>query len=90
MHEASIAHRLLAPTEIEAEQFSPYAAVRQRLWAKKVHLPLEENVLASIRLSSATGLPYGGDGWVRSLGKKLHLDLVIRPRGRPRKTEANK
>ena len=71
------------------EQLSPYAAVRQRLWAKKLHLPLEEQVLASIRLSSATGLPYGGDDWVRSLGKKLHLDLVIRPRGRPRKSDTN-
>ena len=72
------------------EQLSPYAAVRQRLWAKKVHLPLEEHTLAAIRRSSATGLPYGGDGWVRSLAKKLDLDLVIRPRGRPPKTERDR
>jgi putative transposase len=69
------------------EQLSPYAVVRRRLWAKKVHLPLEEPTLAAIRRSSATGLPYGADGWVQSLSKKLHLDLTIRPRGRPRKTE---
>ncbi len=70
------------------EQLSPYAAVRQRLWAKKVHLPLEEHTLAAVRRSSATGLPYGDDRWVQSLAKKL--DLAIRPRGRPRKAETDK
>ncbi len=53
-------------------------AVRQRLWAKKVHLPLEEHTLAAVRRSSATGLPYGDDRWVQSLAKKLGLDLAIR------------
>jgi putative transposase len=70
------------------EQLSPYAAVRQRLWAKKVHLPLEEHTLAAVRRSSTTGLPYGDDRWVQSLAKKL--DLAIRPRGRPRKAETDK
>ena len=60
------------------DQLSPYAAVRQRLWAKKVHRPIEEQTLAAIRRSSATGLPYGGDGWVQSLARKLNLDLTIR------------
>ncbi|HWB08224.1 MAG TPA: transposase [Pirellulales bacterium] len=72
------------------ERLSPYAAVRQRLWAKKVHLPLEEPTLAAIRRSSATGLPYGGQRWVESLAKKLDLDLTIRPRGRPRKSDVDK
>jgi hypothetical protein len=36
-------------------------------------------------------LPYGSDTWVNRLAKKLDLDMVIRPRGRPRKEEqANK
>jgi putative transposase len=72
------------------EQLSPYAVVRRRLWGKKVHLPSEEPTLAAIRRSSATGLPYGADRWVQSLSKKLHLDLTIRPRGRPRKAEKDK
>jgi hypothetical protein len=33
------------------EQLSPYAAVRQRLGAQKVHLPLEEHTLAAVRRS---------------------------------------
>ena len=72
------------------EQLSPYAAVRQRRWAKQVHLPLEGHTLAAIRRSSATGLPYGADRWVQSLGNQLDLDLVIRPRGRPRKRDRDK
>ena len=48
---------------------------------------MEEQTLAAIRRSSATGLPYGEDTWVERLAKKLDLDLAIRPRGRPRKTE---
>ncbi|MGH9447857.1 MAG: transposase [Terriglobia bacterium] len=88
-HGLGEADELLDPL-ITYEQLSPYAAVRQRLWEKKVHLPIEERVLAAIRRSSATGLPYGGDDWVKSLAKKLNLDLTIRPRGRPRKAESDK
>jgi hypothetical protein len=47
----------------------------------------EDQTLAAIRRSSATGLPYGDDRWVDRLARKLGLDLTIRPRGRPRKKE---
>lgn len=68
------------------EQLSPLAKTRQRKWAEKVHTPLDEARMAAIRRSSATGLPYGETEWVKRLAKRLDLDLVIRPRGRPRKT----
>ena len=72
------------------EQLSPYAAVRRRVWERKVHLPIEEQRLAAIRRSSATGLPYGDENCVQELAKRLNLDLTIRPRGRPRKAEPGK
>lgn len=72
---------------ITYEQLSPYAAVRERKWAEKVHQPLPESTLASIRRSNATGLPYGSPQWVGRLAQKLDLDLTIRPRGRPRKSD---
>jgi putative transposase len=59
--------------------------VRQRLWAEKVHRPLEEDALVRIRRSTESGLPYGDAAWVRRLANKLDLDLTIRPRGRPRR-----
>jgi len=69
------------------ESLGPYPKVRQRRWAEKVHRPLEEATLVRLRRSSETGLPYGDERWVERLAEKLGLDLTIRPRGRPRKTE---
>jgi putative transposase len=71
---------------ISYDQLSPSPAIRQRKWAEKVHRPLEEKTLVSIRHSNDSGLPYGDSAWIQRLAKKLHLDLTIRPRGRPRKT----
>lgn len=70
---------------ITYDQLSPYGKTRQRKWAEQVHVPLEEGVLAQIRRSNRTGLPYGNDRWVKRLAQKLDLDLTVRPRGRPRK-----
>ena len=67
------------------EELSPYAQVRQRKWAEKVHLPMDERTKLAIRRSVETGLPYGSEAWVRRLASKLDLDLTIRPRGRPKK-----
>ena len=70
------------------EQLSPYATVRQRRWAQKVHLPEADATMAAIRRSNESGLPFGETGWVRRLADRLDLDLTIRPRGRPRKVAA--
>jgi putative transposase len=72
---------------ISYEELSAYPQVRQRKWAEKVHLAMDERTTMAIRRSIETGLPYGDEGWVRRLAKKLDLDLTIRPRGRPRKLE---
>jgi REP-associated tyrosine transposase len=68
------------------EALSPRAKVRQRKWAEKVHQPIEDARLEAIRRTSATGLPFGDAAWVKRLARRLELDLTIRPRGRPRKT----
>jgi hypothetical protein len=73
---------------ITFEELSPLAKVRQRKWAEKVHLPIEEATLDAVRRSAATGLPYGELAWVKRLAKRLELELVIRPRGRPRNSAA--
>ena len=67
------------------EQLATYAKVRQRKWCEYVHGQLNEDELQAIRRSVATGLPYGAASWIKDLGRKLNLDLTIRPRGRPRK-----
>jgi hypothetical protein len=49
-----------------------------------VHGEADETELAAIRRSNDTRLPYGEQSWVGRLSRKLKLDLLIRPRGRPR------
>ena len=86
-HGLGEANALLDPL-VTYQELAANAAVRQRQWAAKVHRPLAEDAIASIRRSNESGLPYGGPGWVARLAKRLKLDLTIRPRGRPRKTAA--
>jgi putative transposase len=63
------------------------ASVRQRRWSAYVHRTPDEVELAAIRRSNETGLPYGELSWTDRLCKRLKIDLIIRPRGRPRKKE---
>jgi putative transposase len=74
---------LLDPVEGH-EALAVQHAARVRRWSAYVHQTPEEAELAAIRRSSASGLPFGDRRWVDRLGKRLHLDLTIRPRGRPR------
>jgi putative transposase len=67
------------------EALAASRAARLRRWSAYVHQTPEEAELAAIRRSTQTGLPFGERGWVENLCKRLHLDLTIRPRGRPRK-----
>ncbi len=85
VHGAGEPHGLVDPL-VNYEELSPRANVRQRRWAEKVHAPMRESELAAVRRSVATGLPYGERSWVERLAKRLELDLMIRPRGRPRKS----
>jgi len=69
------------------EALARTAKTRQRRWTKYVHQVPEDEELAAIRRSAATGLPLGDPAWVEQLSQALDLDLTIRPRGRPRKSQ---
>ena len=82
-HSSYRAYGLGEPNElldrlITYEEFSPYAKVRQRRWAGQVHLPLDTEMLDSIRRSTSSGQPFGSKTWVKRLAKKLDLDLTVR------------
>jgi putative transposase len=83
-HGRGDANELIDPL-VTYDELSSYAGVRRRKWAEKVHLPLEGQAEAAVRRSVQTGLPYGERVWVERLAKRLGVDLVTRPRGRPRK-----
>ena len=61
-------------------------AGRRRRWSAYVHQEPEESELAAIRHSTDSGRPFGSAVWLKKLGRRLQLDLAVRPRGRPRKT----
>lgn len=81
---AGLLDRVVAIEELAAEP-----ARRRRLWSKFVHQAPADEVLAALRRSVQTGLPFGRPEWVERLGRELGLDLEIRPRGRPRKAPAS-
>ena len=60
-------------------------AARHHRWSAFVHEASDDAELAAVRRSVQTGLPFGESSWVEALGRRLGLDLEIRPRGRPRK-----
>jgi putative transposase len=60
-------------------------AARLRRWSAYVHQTPDDAELAALRRTCATGLPFGRPAWVERLCQRLHLDLTVRPRGRPRK-----
>ena len=66
------------------EELARSAAARQRRWARFVHQTSSDAELTALRRSTATRLPFGATRWVERLSGTLGLDLVIRPRGRPR------
>jgi putative transposase len=78
---------LLDPV-VAYESLAKSPATRPRRWSAFVHQTPSDEELTALRRSTRTGLPYGHPDWVERLGHRLHLDLTIRPRGRPRKTPA--
>ena len=62
---------------------------RPRLWLSHVQQAQTEAELAALRRSVARGSPFGGAAWTEQIAKQLDLEITLRPRGRPRKTENN-
>ena len=63
------------------------AECRQR-WKRRVTTTMKEKELARVRESVRTGKPLGSAEWVTAKAMSLGLELNPRPRGRPRKSEA--
>ena len=55
-------------------------------WTDQVNEPLTEAELAAVRRSVTRGQPFGEGAWVAETAAALNLQLTLRPRGRPRKT----
>ncbi len=54
-------------------------------WAELLRMPEDPDMVDRIRKRTLTGYPCGDDAFVAKVSKLLGRDLVLRPRGRPRR-----
>jgi putative transposase len=76
--------RWLQNPEPNPKLLSPWPLARLPKWVERVNEPLTEKELAAVRLSAQRGRPWGDEGWVEAMYRRLHLESTIRPRGRQR------
>ncbi len=50
-----------------------------------LHSPVRDEEINEIRYCTRLGLPFGNETFVKVIGQSLGIDLIRRPRGRPRK-----
>jgi putative transposase len=81
---SSLACRL-AGGEVAQRRLHAGPVALGRNWVQSVNAPQNEVELEAMRQSVARGRPYGSDGWVQAVVKRLGLQSTMRPRGRPRK-----
>lgn len=55
-----------------------------------VNQPQTAAEMEKVRQCIQRGRPYGNDAWTARAAAKLGLEMTLRPRGRPRKTEEEK
>ncbi len=57
-------------------------------WLARVNAALTASELAAVRASVVRGAPHGEEKWRRQTAERLGLESTLRPRGRPRKSDA--
>jgi putative transposase len=68
---------------------TPWPIDRPRDWTDRVNRPFGPKEEEAVRRSIQRGQPYGSPSWQAAVAKRLGLESVFRPRGRPRKEPQN-
>ena len=63
---------------------SDWPVKRPRQWVGWVNRPETASELEDLRCSAQRGRPFGSQGWVVRIAKRLSLESTLRPRGRPK------
>ncbi len=58
---------------------------RRRRWRERIRTAQKPAEIAEIRSALERARPYGDPEWTAAMCRRLHIPLVPRPRGRPRK-----
>ena len=60
-----------------------------RNWVQLVNAPQTEAEEKALRRAVNRGTPFGSEAWQERIAGRLGLQYTLRPRGRPKKPEAN-
>jgi len=63
---------------------SDWPVKRPRQWVGWVNRPETASELEDLRCNAQRGRPFGSQGWVVRVAKRLSLESTLRPRGRPK------
>lgn len=80
--------RCLQGTPEQRALLSDWPVPRPRQWVERVNRPQSDAEVKAIRHSVVRGQPYGSPSWMQRVAQTLGLESTLRPRGRPRKTDA--
>jgi len=83
---SSLWHRQTGGVQ-EKSLLSDWPVAMPREWSQWVNRPETETELATLRRCVNRGQPYGSEGWVQRIVKRLALESSMRPRGRPPKNK---
>ncbi len=73
----------------EWEDLGRSEAERRKRWRAKVCAAQSEAELMTVRGSLRSGRPFGASDWTEQMAKRLNIELIPRPQGRPRKQKMN-
>ncbi len=74
----------LAGDDVAARRLHAWPVAYPGNWLDCVNQPQTNAELEAVRSSVTRGRPFGSDGWVTGVVKRLGLESTTRPRGRPR------
>ena len=82
--------RWIQPKEPQPKLLSAWPMPRLPGWVARVNEAMGDEELEAMRRSVQRGRPWGDEGWVETIARRLNLESTMRPRGRPKKarTEA--
>ena len=85
---SSLACRL-AGGDVAERRLHPWPVALPTNWLQSVNGVETEAELEALRRSVVRGRPYGSESWVNAVVQRLGFQATIRPRGRPRKQQAD-
>lgn len=82
-------HHRVQKDDFAKQVLSDWPVPRPRQWLSHVQRPQTESELTALRRSVARGAPFGAADWTQRIAQQFDLEMTLRPRGRPRKSDEN-